>query len=193
MKLEGSQTAKNLMISFAGESQANMRYTYYAAQAKKDGYVQIQNVFEETARNEKEHAKRFYKFLRDEMEGEAVPVLWDYPVNYADTKSNLAAAYTGEHEEATDMYPKFADVAEEEGFAEIAQVWREIAEAESWHERRFKKLYENITDGTVFRKGEEVYWKCNNCGYVAKGLEAPELCPACAHPQAHFEVYCENY
>lgn len=194
MELKGSKTATNLMISFAGESQANMRYTYAASQAKKDGFVQIQNIFEETARNEKEHAKRFFKFLREAYEPEeAIEVKWDYPVVYADTAANLRGAMNGEHEEATSMYPKFADIAEEEGFKEIAYVWREIAEVEEAHETRFKKLLENVENGKVFEKDEEVRWKCNNCGYIHTGKTAPKKCPACAHPQEHFEVFVETY
>ncbi len=193
MTLKGTKTAKNLMISFAGESQANMRYTYYASTAKKEGYVQISNIFEETARNEKEHAKRFFKFLNVDLKGEAVEVQWNYPVELGTTAENLLEAANGEHEEFVDMYPTFADIAEEEGFKEIAHVWREIAEVEDRHERRFRKLLSNIENGTVFKKDEVVEWKCNNCGYIHTGKSAPELCPACAHPQAHFEVFKETY
>lgn len=193
MELKGSKTAKNLMISFAGESQARGRYTYYASQAKKEGYVQICNIFEETAKNEQEHAKRFYKFLRDAMEGEAIEIEATFPVNFKDTKSNLKAAAAGENEEHTEMYPAFEKVAREEGFDEIADVFREIGEVEERHERRFLKLLANIEAGTVFKKDEEVEWKCNNCGYIHKGTEAPEVCPACDHAQAHFEVFKETY
>lgn len=193
MPVKGSQTAKNLMISFAGESQANMRYTYYAAQAEREGYIQIKNIFEETARNEKEHAERFYKMLREELGGDVVNVNWDYPVDFSNTLSNLAAAYAGEHEEATDMYPKFADIAEEEGFGIIAKIWREIASVEEAHEKRFMKLYENITNGKVFARDEEVVWKCNNCGYLHKGKEAPVVCPACNEGQEYFELFVETY
>ena len=193
MDLKGSKTAVNLMTSFAGESQARMRYTYYASQAKKDGYVQIANIFEETARNEQEHAKRFMKFLRDAMEGETVEINWAFPVNLQDTKSNLKAAAEGENEEHTEMYPEFKRVAEEEGFEDIAYVFQEISEVEERHERRFLKLLKNIEEGKVFKKDEEVEWKCNNCGYVHKGTEAPIVCPACDHPQAHFVVFKETY
>lgn len=194
MELKGSKTEKNLMLSFAGESQAHMRYLYAASQAKKEGYVQIQQVFEETAHNEKEHAKRFYKFLRDALEPETpVNVNGDYPVTFVDTKANLLGAANGEHEECSDMYPGFADVAEEEGFDEIARVWRHIAKAESAHEDRFRKLLANLEEGKVFERDEEVYWKCLNCGYIYKGKKAPKLCPACAHPQEYFELFVENY
>ncbi len=193
MSLKGTKTAKNLMISFAGESQATMRYTYYASIAKKEGYVQISNIFEETARNEKEHGKRFFKFLNKDLKGETVEVEWNYPVELGTTAENLLESANGEHEEFVDMYPEFAKIAEEEGFKEIAHVWREIAEVEDRHERRFRKLLANIENGEVFKKEEVVEWKCNNCGYVHTGASAPETCPACAHPQAYFEVFKETY
>lgn len=192
-KLKGTRTAENLMKSFAGESQARTRYTYYASQAKKDGYVQISNIFMETAENEKEHAKRFFKFLNEELCGEAIEITADYPVALGDTKLNLKAAAEGENEEHTKLYPEFADIAEEEGFPKIAFVFREIAEVEERHEIRFRKLLENIENGKVFKKDEVVEWKCNNCGYVHTGKSAPERCPACDHPQAHFEVFKETY
>lgn len=192
--LKGTQTAVNLMASFAGESQANMRYTYAASQAKKDGYVQIQNIFEETARNEKEHAKRFYKFLKNSFEsGETIEVTGSFPVVFSTTEENLQGAIDGEHEEASEMYPEFADIAEKEGFPEIAKVFREVAEVEEAHEKRYRKLLENIKNDRVFKKDEVVLWKCNNCGYIHEGIEAPEVCPACAHPRAHFEVFKETY
>lgn len=193
MSLRGTKTAKNLMISFAGESQARTRYTYYASEAKKEGYVQISNIFMETAENEKEHAKRFMKFLRDDLEGEAIEIEWNYPVALSDTKANLLSAANGEQEEWEDMYPEFAKIAEEEGFKEIAYVWREIAEVEERHETRFRKLLANIENDRVFKRDEIVEWKCNNCGYIHKGTSAPELCPACAHPQGHFELFVETY
>ncbi|MCI6157720.1 MAG: rubrerythrin family protein [Peptoniphilaceae bacterium] len=192
--LKGTKTELNLMKSFAGESQAFQRYSYAASQAKKEGYVQIQNIFEETARNEKEHAKRFFKFLRDDLEAETpVQVEASYPVVYGDTKTNLLGAAHGEHEEATDMYPEFADVAEQEGFQEIARVWREVAKVEGHHEIRFQKLLKNIEEGKVFEREEEVLWKCTNCGYIYRGKVAPKLCPACAHPQEYFELFVEAY
>ncbi len=191
--LKGSKTAVNLLTSFAGESQATMRYTYYAKVAKKEGYVQIKDIFEETARNEKEHAKRFYNFLKEELEGEALEVTGTFPINLADTASNLLAAANGEHEEFVDMYPAFADVAQEEGFNVIAKAFREIAKAESAHENRFRKLLANIESGKVFKKEETTLWKCGNCGYIYEGPEAPQVCPACLHKQEYFELFVEAY
>lgn len=191
--LKGTKTAENLMKSFAGESQARTRYTYYASQAKKEGYVQMSNIFLETAENEKEHAKRFFKFLSASLEGEVVDIEAGFPVALGDTKSNLLAAAEGEKEEWEELYPAFADIADEEGFPEIAYVWREIAEAEERHELRYRKLLENIENDTVFKKEVEVEWKCNNCGYIHTGKSAPDLCPACDHPQGHFEVFFETY
>ncbi|QQY79729.1 rubrerythrin [Keratinibaculum paraultunense] len=192
--LKGTKTAENLMKSFAGESQARTRYTYYASQARKEGYVQISNIFLETAENEKEHAKRFFKFLNKDLCGEAVEINEaSYPVALGDTKVNLKAAAEGENEEWTELYPKFADIAEEEGFPEIAYVFREIAEVEERHEIRYRKLLANIENNKVFEKDEEVEWKCNNCGYIHKGKSAPEKCPACAHPRGYFEVFVETY
>lgn len=191
--LKGSKTANNLLTAFAGESQARMRYTYYAKKAKEEGYVQIRNIFEETARNEEEHAKRFYKFLAADLEGEALKVEWDFPVNFADTASNLLAAAEGEHEEFVEMYPNYADVAEEEGYNMVAKAFREIALVEDRHERRFRKLLQNIKDNTVFKKEGPTLWKCDNCGYVYEGEEAPIICPACLHKQEYFELFVENY
>ncbi len=191
--LKGTQTAKNLMQSFAGESQARMRYNYYASVAEKEGYVQISNIFTETADNEKEHAKRFFKFLNEDLCGEKVDIEADYPVTYADTLTNLKAAADGENEEHSDLYPKFADIAEEEGFEEIAYVFREIAEVEERHEARFLKLAENMEKGIVFKRDEVVEWKCNNCGYIHTGKEAPEACPACDHARKYFELFVETY
>ncbi len=191
--LKGTKTAENLMKAFAGESQARNRYTYYASVAKKEGYVQIQNIFLETADNEKEHAKRFFKFLKESLEGEIVEINASFPVGLSDTKSNLKSAAEGENEEWSDLYPEFADVADEEGFPEIATVFRKIAEVEKHHEKRYRKLLENIEENKVFEKEEVVQWKCNNCGYIHTGKNAVDLCPACAHPQAHFEVFVETY
>ncbi|NLB10253.1 MAG: rubrerythrin family protein [Clostridiaceae bacterium] len=194
MSLKGTQTAKNLMISMAGEAQATFRYNIAAKQAKKEGYVQIRDIFEETARNEVEHGKRFYKFLREAYEpGEGINVDWDYPVTYANTVDNLQGAIDGEHEEAHKMYPEFADLAEKEGFPEIAYVWREIAEVEEAHEERFRKLLDNIKNDRVFKRDEEILWKCNNCGYIHKGKSAPDVCPACDHKQEYFEIFVETY
>ena len=193
MSLKGTKTATNLLAAFAGESQARMRYDYYASQAKKEGYVQIANIFAETALNEKEHAKRFYKFLREELEDEALEVVGTYPINFSDTPSNLKAAAEGEHEEQCCMYPSFADTAAKEGFIEIANVFSRIAEVEERHEIRFRKLLENIEKDIVFKRDEELEWKCNNCGYIHTGKEAPEVCPACDHPVDHFEIFKETY
>jgi len=179
MELKGSQTEKNLLAAFAGESQARNRYTYFASQAKKEGYVQMAAIFEETANQEKEHAKREFKFLQ----GGAV----------GDTIDNLKAAAAGEHYETTEMYPEFAQAAEKEGFDEIAKVFREIAVAEKRHEERYLALAKNIEDGKVFKKDAPVRWVCRNCGYVHEGTEPPTVCPACAHQQAHFEMEATNY
>ena len=192
--LKGSKTAENLMKSFAGESQARTRYTYYSSIAKKEGYIQISNVFMETAEQEKEHAKRFYKFLKSDFVDEAIEIQAAYPVSFhQETAKNLKAAAKGENEEWTEGYPEFAKTAEEEGFHEIAEAFRRIAEVEKAHERRYRKLLENIENGTVFKKEETVLWKCNNCGYIHEGTEAPGVCPACEHPQGYFEVFIENY
>lgn len=191
--LKGTKTAENLMKAFAGESQARTRYTYYSSEAKKEGYIQISNIFMETAENEKEHAKRFFKFLNEDLKGEAVQINADYPVGLGDTKSNLLWAADGEKEEWSELYPKFADTADKEGFHEIAVVFRKIAEVEKHHEERYRKLLSNITNGTVFTKATPVMWKCANCGYVYYGTSAPEKCPACAHPQGYFEVLADNY
>lgn len=192
-ELKGTKTAENLMKAFAGESQARNRYTYYASVAKKEGFVQISNIFSETAENEKEHAKRFYKFFLPEMNGEVVDIHAAFPVAMGDTKNNLIAAANGEREEWGELYPDFAATAEQEGFAEIAEVFRKIADVEKRHDARYRKLYENINQGRVFCKANAVMWKCNNCGYIHEGDAAPAECPACAHPQGYFEVFLETY
>ncbi len=190
MELKGSKTEKNLLTAFAGESQARNRYTYFASQAKKDGYVQIQSIFEETANQEKEHAKRLFKFLQG---GEA-EVQASFPAGVIGTTSeNLKEAAGGENYEWTEMYPGFAKVAEEEGFSEIADVFRSIAVAEKQHEKRYNDLRANIEAGRVFKREKPVVWRCRNCGYLHEGTEAPETCPACNHPQAHFELLGENW
>ena len=192
--LKGSKTAENLMKSFAGECQARTRYTYYASIAKKQGYVQIANIFMETAEQEKEHAKRFYKFIKDDYAGEEIEITAGFPVAlYDDTLKNLKAAASGENEEWADLYPTFAKIADEEGYPEIAAVYRQIAKVENRHEIRYNKLAKNIEEDKVFKKDEVVLWKCNNCGYIYEGAEAPMACPACAHPQSYFEVFVENY
>lgn len=186
--LKGSKTAGNLMHAFAGESQARNRYTYWASIAKKEGFVQVQNIFLETADQEKEHAKRLMKIANTELQGETVYVDGNFPVLMGTTAQNLKAAAEGENEEYTQMYPGFAKIAKEEGFDDIADVFTAIAVAEKHHEERYLKLLAALENGTTFKRETKVIWKCNNCGYIHEGLEAPEKCPACDHPQAHFEV-----
>ena len=193
MSLKGTKTANNLLISFAGESQATARYTMYAKQADKDASVQIKNIFLETARNEEEHGKRFFKYLVDDFNEEELEVKWDYPVALGSTELNLKHAAEGENGEATDMYPEFAKIAREEGFDDIADNWIEIAEVEEAHRDRFLKLLENVKEDKLFKRDEVVLWKCNNCGYIHEGKEAPEKCPACFHPQKWFELFVETY
>ena len=188
--LKGTKTEKNLMTAFAGESQARMRYTYFASQAKKDGYVQISDIFTETANQEKEHAKRFFKFL----EGGEVEITSAFPAGVIGTTlENLKAAAAGENEEWSHMYPDFAAVARKEGFDAIAMVFDMVSVAEKQHEKRYNDLAANIEAGKVFKKDAPVTWRCRNCGYLHEGTEAVEMCPACAHPQAHFEVLGENW
>lgn len=188
--LKGTQTEKNLLTAFAGESQARNRYTYFASAAKKEGYVQISDIFTETANQEKEHAKRFFKFL----EGGEVEITGAFPAGVIGTTlENLKEAAAGEEYEWTQMYPDFANVAREEGFDAIAMVFEMIAVAEKQHEKRYKELAANVEAGKVFKKDGSVTWRCRNCGYVHEGEEAVEMCPACAHAQAHFELLGENW
>jgi rubrerythrin len=188
--IKGTRTEKNLLTSFAGESQARMRYTYFASQAKKEGYEQIAAIFTETADQEKEHAKRMFKWL----EGGMVEITASYPAGVIGTTAeNLKAAAAGENEEWTADYPHFADVAAEEGFPAIAAMYRKIAIAEKAHEDRYLALLQNLENGTVFHKEEEVEWQCRNCGYVHTGTDAPKACPACLHDQAYFEVKKTNF
>jgi rubrerythrin len=188
--LKGSQTEKNLLIAFAGESQARNRYTYFASQAKKEGFVQISDVFTETANQEKEHAKRLFKFL----EGGDLEIQASYPAGViGNTLENLKEAAGGENYEHSEMYPGFAKIAEEEGFHIIASVFSHIAIAEEFHEKRYLGLAKNIENDTVFKKEEKVKWQCANCGYIHYGDKAPEKCPACDHPKAHFKLACENW
>jgi rubrerythrin len=190
MELKGSQTEKNLLKAFAGESQARNRYTYYAGKAKKDGYRQISEIFAETAAQESEHAKRLFKF----MTGGTVEITDAYPCGViGDTVDNLLAAASGENHEWTDMYPSFAKIAREEGFENIAKVFESIANAEKHHEERYLALAENIKNGKVFVKDEPTRWVCMNCGYIHEGPEAMKACPACAHGQAHFAIFSEKY
>ena len=188
--LKGTETEKNLLASFAGESQARMRYIYFASKAKKEGYEQISAIFSETADNEKEHAEIFFKYL----EGGGVEITAAYPAGVIGTTAeNLLAAAEGEKMEWGTLYPDFADVAKKEGFAEVATSFREIAEVESYHERRYRKLLDNVKNKRVFKRDKVVKWKCRNCGYVYEGTEAPKVCPACKHPRSYYELWVENY
>ncbi len=188
--LKGTQTEKNILTAFCGESQARNRYTYFASQAKKDGFVQIQKIFEETANQEKEHAKRLFKLL----EGGEVEVTASFPAGVIGTTAeNLQEAAAGENYEYTTMYPEFAAVARDEGFANIADIFLAIAVAEKQHEKRYRELLANVEKGRVFKREEKVNWSCGNCGYLYEGEEAPEICPACAHARAHFELLAENW
>ena len=188
--IKGTRTEQNLLKSFAGESQARNRYTYFASVAKKEGYEQIAAIFEETANQEKEHAKRMFKYL----EGGMVEITATYPAGViSTTEENLKEAAGGEHEEWTDLYPVFAQIAEEEGFDAIAAMYRMISIAEKGHEERYLALMHNVHENEVYDKIDEVTWQCRNCGFIYKGKTAPELCPACLHPQAYFEVKKENY
>lgn len=190
MALRGTRTEKNLLTAFAGESQARNRYTYFAGQAKKEGYVQIADIFEETANHEKEHAKRFFKFL----EGGEAEVKWAFPAGkIGTTVENLKAAAAGEHEEWSHMYPDFAKIAREEGFEEVAKAFEAISVAEKQHEKRYNELQSNVENGKVFKKDSTTTWRCRNCGYLHDGTEAPDMCPACVHPKAHFETLGENW
>jgi rubrerythrin len=190
MELKGSQTEKNLMAAFAGESQARNRYTYFAGQARKEGYEQIAAIFEETANQEKEHAKREFKFLK----GGEVEITAAFPAGViGSTLENLKEAAGGENYEHTKMYQGFAKIADKEGFGEIAGVFRSIAIVEKRHEGRYAALAKNITEGRVFKREKPVRWVCRNCGYVHEGKEPPEVCPSCAHPKAYFELEAVNY
>ncbi|MDO4663138.1 MAG: rubrerythrin family protein [Tissierellia bacterium] len=195
-ELKGSKTASNLLTAFAGESQATMRYYIASKTAKKEGYVQISEIFAETARNEQAHAHRLYKFLREEYKLDAIELNPDYaafPVVDHDTATNLKGAIAGENEENTEMYPEFAKTAKEEGFDEISRAFSNIAKVEGHHRDRYQKLLDEIENGTVFEKDEKVVWKCLNCGFIYEGKVAPKKCPACAHPQGFFEVARDNF
>ena len=189
--LQGTETERNLLKSFAGESQARNRYTYFCSQAKKEGYEQISWIFADTADNEKEHAKRFFKFLdRNGM----LEITAEYPAGIiGGTVENLKEAAAGENLEWSTLYPAFADVADKEGFPEIGKVWREIAKAETGHERRYLKLLANVQTGKVFKKDTPVKWRCRNCGYISDAAAPPDKCPACDHEQAYYELFAENY
>ncbi|MDD4060023.1 MAG: rubrerythrin family protein [Kiritimatiellae bacterium] len=188
--IKGTQTEKNLLKSFAGESQARNRYTFFASVAKKEGFVLISDIFAETAQQEKEHAERMFKWL----EGGMLEITASYPAGrIGTTAENLEAAAGGEHEEWSDLYPAFAKTAEEEGFKEIAVMYRMIANAEKYHEQRYRKLLERVKNGTMFVNGAPTRWRCRNCGYIHEGPEAPVKCPACLHEQAHFERFAETF
>lgn len=188
--IKGTETEKNLLKAFAGESQARNRYTYFAGAARKEGYVQMAYIFEETANQEKEHAKRFFTFL----EGGTPEIIACFPAGViGTTRENLKAAAGGEHEEWTDLYPAFAAKAEEEGFPAVATLFENISVAEKQHEKRYLGLLRNIEEGTVFKKNGKQVWRCRNCGFIHESDTAPDTCPACAHPQAHFELLAENW
>jgi rubrerythrin len=190
MDFKGSKTEKNLLAAFAGESQARTRYTFFASAAKKAGYEQIAAIFEETAGNEKEHAELFFKHLKGGM----VEINAAYPAGViASTAENLKAAAEGEKLEWGTLYPNFAEVAEQEGFSDVARTFRAVAKVEAYHERRYLKLLANVEQGKVFKKDAPIKWKCRNCGFVFEGSEAPDKCPVCSHPKSYFEVWCENY
>ena len=189
--IKGTRTEQNLLKAFAGESQARNRYTMYAAIAKDEGYQQIGAIFEETAEHERQHAKRFFKHLQ----GGAVEITATYPAGtyHGSTAEHLLAAAEGEHEEWAELYPEFAAIAEQEGFKDIATTFRMVAKAETMHEERYRKLLAGVERGSVFERAEPVKWVCRKCGYVHEGPKAPKVCPACLHPQAYYEVFCENY
>jgi rubrerythrin len=188
--IKGTKTEKNLLASFAGESQARNRYTYFASVAKKEGLEQISAIFLETADNEKEHAKRFFKFL----EGGMLEITASYPAGViGNTKQNLLAAANGENEEWTKLYKEAGDIAKQEGFSDIAETYYKISEVEKHHEARYRKLLENLEKGLVFKKSSKVEWKCRNCGYIHSGDSAPKQCPACLHPTDYFELLCDNF
>lgn len=190
MKLEGSQTEKNLLAAFAGESQARTRYSFFSSAAKKEGYEQISGIFQETSDNEKEHAQLFFNHLKGGM----VEIKATYPAGITGTTAqNLLAAAEGEKLEWGILYPGFGDIAEKEGFPDVAKTFRMIAKVESYHERRYRKLLANVEQGKVFKKDSPIKWKCRNCGFVFEGPEAPEKCPVCSHPKSYFEVWVENY
>jgi rubrerythrin len=190
MGLKGSRTEKNLLVAFAGESQARTRYTFFASVAKKEGYEQISSIFQETADNEKEHAELFFKHLK----GGVAEITAAYPAGIiGSTSENLKAAAEGEKLEWGTLYPNFAKVAEEEGFKDVARTFHMVAKVEKYHEQRYLKLLANVKQGNVFKRDAPIQWKCRNCGYVYEGSEAPEKCPVCEHARSYFEVWCENY
>ncbi|HDQ16340.1 MAG TPA: rubrerythrin family protein [Bacteroidetes bacterium] len=190
VNIKGTETEKNLLAAFAGESQARNRYTFFASKAKKEGYEQIAAIFQETADNEKEHAEVFFKYLK----GGDVKITAEYPAGLiGSTEKNLLAAAEGEKLEWGTLYPNFAKIAEKEIFPEIAKSFKEISEVEEYHEKRYRKLLQNVKKKQVFKREKVIKWKCRNCGYVHEGKEAPKVCPACKHPQSYYEMWCENY
>lgn len=190
LEFKGSQTEKNLLAAFAGESQARTRYTFFASAARKEGYEQISGIFQETSDNEKEHAQLFFELLK----GGTAEITAGYPAGtIGSTAQNLKAAADGEKFEWGTLYPSFAEVAEKEGFIEAARTFRQVAKVEAYHERRYLKLLANVEQSKVFKKDAPIKWKCRNCGYVHEGPEAPEKCPVCKHPRSYYEVWCENY
>jgi rubrerythrin len=190
---KGSKTAENLMKAFAGESQAKNRYTFYAKEAVKEGFEQIAEIFRETADNEEMHAKLYFKHLVEKLGKDAVEITATYPVALGKTQDNLQSAAEGEHEEWTMLYPQFGKIAEEEGFPQIAKTFYNITKVEEKHEIRYKKLFENVKNGKVFKKDKKVFWKCRRCGAIFESPVAPAKCPVCDHPQAYFEMFVENY
>lgn len=192
MDLKNSQTAKNLLKAFAGESQARNRYTFAASIARKEGLEHIAAIFEETAANEQEHAKLFFKHLA-KLAPDAIEITASYPVVAGDTAAQLKAAYEGENEEWSALYPEFAKIAREEGFPEVASAFEWVSKVEKEHEDRFRKLHDHVVNGTVFQRGEKIYWRCMNCGHIHEGTAAPKACPVCQHPQAYFEPVGETF
>ncbi len=192
MEFKNSQTAQNLLKAFAGESQARNRYTFAASIARKEGLEHVAAIFMETAENEKEHAKLFFKQL-EPLSSSMIEIVASYPAVAGDTAAQLKAAYEGEAEEWGELYPQFAQVAREEGFAEAARVFEQVAKVEKEHEARFRRLYDHVVNGTVFQRGEKIYWRCRNCGHIHEGTTAPKVCPVCMHPQAYFEPVGEKF
>jgi rubrerythrin len=192
VEFKNSQTAQNLLKAFAGESQARNRYTFAASIARKEGLEHVAAIFMETAENEKEHAKLFFKQL-EPLSSSMIEIVASYPAVAGDTAAQLKAAYEGEAEEWGELYPQFAQVAREEGFAEAARVFEQVAKVEKEHEARFRRLYDHVVNGTVFQRGEKIYWRCRNCGHIHEGTTAPKVCPVCMHPQAYFEPVGEKF
>lgn len=192
MEFANSETAKNLLKAFAGESQARNRYTFAASIARKEGLEHVAAIFMETAENEKEHAKLFFQQLAS-LAPAGIEITASYPAVAGDTAAQLKAAFEGENEEWSQLYPQFAEVARKEGFTEAARIFEQVAKVEKQHENRFRRLHDHVVNGTVFQRGEKIYWRCRNCGHIHEGTVAPKVCPVCMHPQAYFEPVGENY